>query len=53
MVVAGIHHRISPGRHMIDLDLIDASEQSFVWGDVSRPAADQPLSLLDSNRYGF
>ena len=53
MNVSGIHHRISPGKHMIDLDLIDASDQSFVWGDASKPSADQPLSLLDSNRYGF
>jgi hypothetical protein len=53
MIVAGISHRVTPGRHTIDLDLIDASEQSFVWGDASLPSADQPLSLLDSNRYGF
>jgi hypothetical protein len=53
MVVSGISHRITPGKHTIDLDLIDASEQSFVWGDASLPAEDQPLSLLDSNRYGF
>jgi hypothetical protein len=53
MNISGIHHRITPGKHMIDLDLIDASEQSFVWGDASLPSDDQPLSLLDSNRYGF
>jgi hypothetical protein len=53
MVVAGIHHRVSPGRHNIDLDLIDADEQAMIYGDASLPAEDQPLSLLDSNRYGF
>jgi hypothetical protein len=53
MNVAGIHHRIGPGAHTIDLDLIDASDQSFVWGDAGQSSASQPLSLLDSNRYGF
>jgi hypothetical protein len=53
MVVAGIHHRVSPGRHAIDLDLIDADDQGMVYGTASLPAEDQPLSLLDSNRYGF
>jgi hypothetical protein len=53
MIVAGIHHRVSPGRHAIDLDLIDSDDQSMVWGDASLPASSQPLSLLDSNRYGF
>jgi hypothetical protein len=53
MVVAGIHHRVSPGRHNIDLDLIDADNQGMVYGTSSLPAEDQPLSLLDSNRYGF
>jgi hypothetical protein len=53
MVVSGIHHRITPGKHTIDLDLIDAAEQSMVYGDAALPAEDQPLSLLDFNRYGF
>jgi hypothetical protein len=53
MIVAGIHHRVSPGRHNIDLDLIDADEQAMIYGDASLPAEDQPLSLLDFNRYGF
>jgi hypothetical protein len=53
MVVSGIHHRITPGKHTIDLDLIDAAEQSMIYGDQALPAEDQPLSLLDSNRYGF
>lgn len=53
MIVAGIHHKIAPGTHTIDLDLIDADEQSMVWGDAALPASSQPLSLLDSNRYGF
>jgi hypothetical protein len=53
MVVAGIHHRVSPGRHNIDLDLIDADDQGMVYGTAALPAEDQPLSLLDSNRYGF
>lgn len=53
MVISGIHHNIGPARHTIDLDLIDAQEQSMVWGDIALPSASQPLSLLDSNRYGF
>lgn len=53
MNVAGIHHRIAPGTHVIDLDLIDAQEQSMVYGTAALPADDQPLSLLNSNRYGF
>ncbi len=53
MTVSGIHHKIAPGRHTIDLDLIDAAEQAMVWGDEALPPEDQPLSLLDSNRYGF
>lgn len=53
MLVSGIHHRIGPGRHMIDLDLIDAQDQGMVYGTSALPAEDQPLSLLDSNRYGF
>ena len=53
MLVAGIHHRIAAGRHMIDLDLIDAQEQSMIYGDPAVAPEDQPLSLLDSNRYGF
>ena len=53
MSVAGIHHRMGPGRHVIDLDLIDAAEQGMVWGDPAVAPEDQPLSLLDSNRYGF
>jgi len=53
MVVSGIHHRITPGKHTIDLDLIDAAEQSMTYGDAALSAEDQPLSLLDSNRYGF
>ena len=53
MNISGIHHRIGPARHTIDLDLIDAAEQSMVWGNVALPPASQPLSLLDSNRYGF
>jgi len=53
MSVAGIHHRMGPGRHVIDLDLIDAAEQGMIWGDPALAPEDQPLSLLDSNRYGF
>ena len=53
MVVSGIHHRVAPGSHIIDLDLIDAEEEAMVWGDAGLPASSQPLSLLDSNRYGF
>lgn len=53
MIVAGIRHSISPGKHHIDLDLIDSDDQSMVFGDASLPASSQPLSLLDSNRYGF
>lgn len=53
MVVSGIHHRIAPGTHTIDLDLIDAQDQGMIWGDPAVAPEDQPLSLLDSNRYGF
>jgi hypothetical protein len=53
MVVSGISHRVTPGTHVIDLDLIDAQEQGMTYGDASLPSADQPLSLLNSNRYGF
>lgn len=53
MIVSGIHHKIAPGKHTIDLDLIDAQEQGMIYGDASLPASSQPLSLLDSNRYGF
>lgn len=53
MVVSGIQHRIAPGRHTIDLDLIDAQEQAMIFGTAALPPEDQPLSLLDSNRYGF
>jgi hypothetical protein len=53
MVVSGIHHRIAPGTHVIDMDLIDAQEQSMIYGDAAVAPEDQPLSLLDSNRYGF
>ncbi len=53
MLVSGISHRIAPGRHIIDLDLIDAQEQSMIYGDAGIAPEDQPLSLLDSNRYGF
>jgi hypothetical protein len=53
MVVSGISHRVTPGTHVIDLDLIDAQEQGMIYGDASLPSADQPLSLLNSNRYGF
>jgi len=53
MNVAGIHHRIAPGSHIIDLDLIDAQEQAMVYGTAALPSDDQPLSLLNSNRYGF
>ena len=53
MVVAGIHHRVAPARHTIDLDLIAADDQGMIYGDASVPASSQPLSLLDSNRYGF
>jgi len=53
MNVSGIHHRIAPGTHVIDMDLIDAQEQAMIYGDPAVPSEDQPLSLLDSNRYGF
>ena len=54
MIVSGIHHRITrDASHTIDIDLIDSDDQSMVWGDASKPASSQPLSLLDSNRYGF
>lgn len=53
MLVSGISHRIAPGRHAIDLDLIDAQEQAMILGDAAVAPELQPLSLLDSNRYGF
>lgn len=53
MVVAGVHHRVAPGRHTVELDLIDADDQGMIYGDAGVPASSQPLSLLDSNRYGF
>jgi hypothetical protein len=53
MVISGISHRITPGTHVIDLDLIDAQEQGMIYGDASEPSEDQPLSILNSNRYGF
>ena len=36
-----------------DLDLIDAQDQGMVYGDGAVAPEEQPLSLLDSNRYGF
>ncbi|CAB4142731.1 hypothetical protein UFOVP433_34 [uncultured Caudovirales phage] len=53
MLVAGIHHRVAPGRHLIDLDLIDANDEAMIYGNGAVAPEDQPLSLLDSNRYGF
>ena len=53
MVVGGISHQIAPGKHQINLDLLDADNESMVWGDGALAPEDQPLSLLDSNRYGF
>ena len=53
MIVSGIHHKIAPGKHTIDLDLIDAQSQGMIYGDGAVAPEDQPLSLLDSNRYGF
>jgi hypothetical protein len=53
MVVGGISHRVTPGRHEIDLDLLDADDQGMTYGTAALSPEDQPLSLLDSNRYGF
>jgi len=53
MVVGGISHRVTPGRHEIDLDLLDADDQGMTYGTAALAPEDQPLSLLDSNRYGF
>jgi hypothetical protein len=53
MVVGGISHRIGPGQHQIDLDLLDADDQGMTYGTAALSPEDQPLSLLDSNRYGF
>ena len=53
MVVSGISHRIAPGKHEIDLDLIDAQDQGMIYGTAAQSPGSQPLSLLDSNRYGF
>lgn len=53
MNISGIRHRITPGQHILDFDLIDAAEESLIFGDANVSPALQPLSLLDSNRYGF
>jgi len=53
MNISGIKHRISPASHLLEFDLIDAEEQSLVYGDAAISPTLQPLSLLDSNRYGF
>lgn len=53
MNISGIRHRIAPGTHILDFDLIDANEESMILGDAAISPALQPLSLLDSNRYGF
>jgi hypothetical protein len=53
MNISGIKHRISPASHILDFDLIDAAEQSLIYGDAAISPSLQPLSLLDSNRYGF
>jgi hypothetical protein len=53
MVVGGISHRVTPGKHEIDLDLLDADDQGMTYGTAALSPEDQPLSLLDSNRYGF
>jgi hypothetical protein len=53
MNVSGIKHRISPASHVLDFDLIDASEEAMILGDVAVSPTLQPLSLLDSNRLGF
>lgn len=53
MNISGIRHRISPAAHILDFDLIDAAEQSMIYGDAAVSPSLQPLSLLDSNRYGF
>jgi len=53
MNISGIKHRISPASHVLEFDLIDAAEQSMIYGDAGVSPSLQPLSLLDSNRYGF
>lgn len=53
MNISGIKHRIAAASHVLDFDLIDASEESMIFGDAAISPSLQPLSLLDSNRLGF
>lgn len=53
MNISGIKHRISPGSHILEFDLIDASEEAMILGDAGVSPSLQPLSLLDFNRLGF
>lgn len=53
MIIVGITHNMSPARHEIQYDLVDASSLAGIYGDEAIPVEDQPLSQLDSIVYGF